>query len=299
MSLVKNIIKNARIIPGTQNIHNSCQNLAPVALAYNQFSDSKTDHNSPLVIVHGLFGQKTNWNSVGKALNKKLEAPVFTVDVRNHGASPHTDTMTYTEMAEDLVVFIDKIREETGKRRVNLLGHSMGGKIVMRVAIDSKWSDRIEKLIVEDVSPKGYSRRHLEFRELIKTLRKVNLKRTRKEILVDLEASIPELSMRQFILTNLQPSAENKDQMEWKVNINTIDSHVEELLGYSLPAGSYRGPTLFLHGSKSGYVPDSHKPDIKCLFPQVRFDAIPDAGHWVHADKPQLFIESVYKFLKP
>lgn len=291
MSLARQVIQNAKL-------HTSCQKFAPVPLAYNQFSAPETDRNSPLVIVHGLFGQKTNWNSVGKALHKKLEAPVFAVDVRNHGSSPHTNTMTYTEMAEDLVEFIDKIREETKKKRVNVLGHSMGGKIVMRMAIDSKWSDRIEKLIVEDVSPKGYSKRHLEFRELIKILRQIDLKRSRKEILVDLESSIPELSMRQFILTNLQPSAANKDEMEWKVNINAIDSHVEELLGYTLPTGSYRGPTLFLHGAKSGYVPDSHKPDIKCLFPQVEFDAIPDAGHWVHADKPQLFIESVYKFLK-
>lgn len=291
MSIATKFIQNAKL-------HTTCQKFAPVPLSFNRFSAPETDRNSPLVIVHGLFGQKTNWNSVGKALHKKLEAPVFAVDVRNHGSSPHTDTMTYTEMAEDLVEFIDKIREETKKQKVNLLGHSMGGKIVMRMAIDSKWSDRIEKLIVEDVSPKGYSKRHLEFRELIKILRQINMKRSRREILVDLESSIPELSMRQFILTNLQPSSKHKDEMEWKVNMNTIESHVEELLGYHLPTGSYRGPTLFLHGAKSGYVPDSHKPDIKCLFPQVQFDAIPDAGHWVHADKPQLFIESVYKFLR-
>lgn len=297
MSLVKQMSKIGRSIP-CRNIHTSSHSLAPVPLTYTSYSSPEHDRNSPLIIVHGLFGQKQNWNSVGKALHKKLEAPIYAVDVRNHGASPHTETMTYTEMAEDLVEFIDKVKEETKKKRVNLLGHSMGGKIVMRMAIDSKWSDRIEKLIVEDVSPKGYSRRHVEFRELIKTMRKVNLRRTRKEILTDLESAIPDLSMRQFILTNLQPSSKNKDEMEWKVNMDTIDSHVEELLGYSLPVGSYRGPTLFLHGAKSGYVPDSHKPDIKFLFPQVQFDAIPDAGHWVHADKPQLFIESVYKFLK-
>uniref|UniRef100_A0A1I7T2X2 sn-1-specific diacylglycerol lipase ABHD11 n=1 Tax=Caenorhabditis tropicalis TaxID=1561998 RepID=A0A1I7T2X2_9PELO len=297
MSLVKQIIKNRNIIH-FKNIHTSCHSPAPVPLAYASYSSPEVDKNSPLVIVHGLFGQKQNWNSVGKALHRRLEAPIYAVDVRNHGNSPHTETMTYEEMAEDLVEFVDKIREETGKERVNLLGHSMGGKIVMRMAIDSKWSQRIQKLIVEDVSPKGYSRRHLEFRELIKTMREVDLKRTRQQVLKDLETSIPDLSMRQFILTNLQPSSEKKGEMEWKVNINTIDSHVDEILGYTLPVGSYRGPTLFLHGSKSGYVPDSHKPDIKCLFPQVQFDAIPDAGHWVHAEKPQLFIESVYKFLK-
>lgn len=297
MPLAKQLIKNAKSIH-FKSIHTSCHSFAPVPLTYTAYSTPEINKNSPLVIVHGLFGQKQNWNSVGKALHKKLEAPVYAVDVRNHGNSPHTDTMTYAEMAEDLVEFIDKIKEETKKKRVNVLGHSMGGKIVMRMAIDSKWSDRIEKLIVEDVSPKGYSRRHVEFRELIKTMREVNLSRTRQQVLKDLEEAIPELSMRQFILTNLQQSPKNPGVMEWKVNINTIDAHVEELLGYSLPVGSYRGPTLFLHGAKSGYVPDSHKPDIKCLFPQVQFDAIPEAGHWVHADKPQLFIDSVYKFLK-
>lgn len=297
MSLVKQITKNGKSIH-FKSIHTTCHSFSPVPMTYTAYSTPETDRNTPLVIVHGLFGQKQNWNSVGKALHKKLEAPVYAVDVRNHGNSPHTDTMTYTEMAEDLVEFIDKVKEKTKKKRVNVLGHSMGGKIVMRMAIDSKWCDRIEKLIVEDVSPKGYSRRHVEFRELIKTMRNVNLSRTRQQVLKDLEESIPELSMRQFILTNLQPNPKNSGEMEWKVNINTIDAHVEEILGYSLPVGSYRGPVLFLHGAKSGYVPDSHKPDIKCLFPQVRFDAIPDAGHWVHADKPQLFIESVYKFLK-
>ncbi|CAI2294789.1 unnamed protein product [Caenorhabditis sp. 36 PRJEB53466] len=286
------------IIPSfaSRQIHSSCHLFAPVPLTYTSYSSPEFDRNAPLIIVHGLFGQKQNWNSVGKALHRKLEAPIYAVDVRNHGASPHVATMSYAEMAEDLVEFIDKVLAETGKRRVNLLGHSMGGKIVMRMAIDSKWCDRIEKLIVEDVSPKGYSRRHVEFRALIKTMRDVDLRRSRKEILVDLESSIPDLAMRQFILTNLQPKG---GEMEWKCNIDAIDSHVEELLGYTLPVGSYRGPTLFLHGSKSGYVPDDHKPEIKCLFPQVEFDAIPDAGHWVHADKPQLFIESVFRFLKP
>ncbi|CAB03219.1 sn-1-specific diacylglycerol lipase ABHD11 [Caenorhabditis elegans] len=299
MLVSRNLAKTISNSKNAKNIHTSCRKFAPVPMTYASYSSPELDRNSPLVIVHGLFGQKQNWNSVGKALHKKLEAPVYAVDVRNHGSSPHTETMSYTEMAEDLVLFIDKVKEETKKTRVNLLGHSMGGKIVMRLAIDSKWSDRIEKLIVEDVSPKGYSRRHLEFRELIKTMRNVDLCRTRKEILKDLESAIPDLAMRQFILTNLQPSSENEGQMEWKININTIDSHVDEILGYTLPVGSFRGPTLFLHGANSGYVPDDHKPDIKCLFPQVQFDAIPDSGHWVHAEKPQLFINSVYKFLKP
>uniref|UniRef100_A0A8R1HYC7 sn-1-specific diacylglycerol lipase ABHD11 n=1 Tax=Caenorhabditis japonica TaxID=281687 RepID=A0A8R1HYC7_CAEJA len=296
MSLLRKIYSLTPSI--TRNIHSSRHTLSPVPLNFTSFSSPETDQNPPLVIVHGLFGQKQNWNSVGKALHQKLKAPIFAVDVRNHGASPHVESMSYTEMAEDLVEFIDKVRSETGKTRVNLLGHSMGGKIVMRMAIDTKWCDRINKLIVEDVSPKGYSRRHIEFRGLIKIMRDVNLSRTRQEILGDLETSIPDLAMRQFILTNLQPSGKVKGEMEWKCNINAIDNHVEELLGYALPVGSYRGPTLFLHGKKSGYVPDDHKPEIKCLFPQVQFDGIPGAGHWVHAEKPQLFIESVYKFLK-
>ncbi|CAI5438379.1 unnamed protein product [Caenorhabditis angaria] len=279
-----------------RSFHKSINIFTPVALNSLNFT-SKTDHNPPLVIVHGLFGQKQNWNSVGKALHRKLEASVYAVDVRNHGNSPHTNEMTYTDMAEDLVMFVDKIRKETGQQKVNLLGHSMGGKIVMRMAIDSKWCDMINKLIVEDVSPKGYSRRHLEFRHLIKAMRDVNLQRSRKEILIDMENIVPDLSMRQFLLTNLQPSQKQKGFMEWKCNLNTIDNHVEDILGSSLPIGSFRGPTLFLHGEVSGYVTEDHKPDIKCLFPQVIFDSIPGAGHWVHAEKPELFINSVVKFL--
>ncbi|CAB3407193.1 unnamed protein product [Caenorhabditis bovis] len=280
----------------SRNLALSSKQLAPVPLASLNFTSPEFQNGTPLVIVHGLFGQKQNWNSVGKALHRKLEAPIYAVDARNHGSSPHVDSMTYTEMAEDLVMFIDGIREKLRIEKVNLLGHSMGGKIVMRMAIDSKWSDRIQKLIVEDVSPKGYSRRHVEFRKLIKAMRDVDLRRSRKEILVDLEEIIPDLAMRQFILTNLQSSSE-KGVFEWKCNIDAIDNHVEDILGYTLPTGSFRGPTLFLHGEVSGYVTEDHKPDIRCLFPRVEFDAIPGAGHWVHAEKPQLFIDSVARFL--
>ncbi|CAI4229989.1 unnamed protein product [Auanema sp. JU1783] len=282
----------SNIIFQCRNIHN----VQPVKLSYNIFGDPSTDRvRPPLVILHGLFGQKTNWNSVGKALQRRLKGVVYCVDLRNHGSSPRAPSMTYADMAADVAEFIRDRRTECGFDKVNLLGHSMGGKTAMRLAVEPISASLINKLIVEDVSPKGYSSSHIKFRDYIKAMRNVDLRKTRREILDALEPAVPELAVRQFLITNLQPKGDGS--LEWKCNMDVIDKYVEDVLGFSVPSGAFRGKTLFLYGAISGYVPDSDRPLIRCLFPLVEFESIANAGHWVHAEYPNEFIDSISRFL--
>lgn len=221
---------------------------------------------------------------------------VYAVDLRNHGASPKTNTMSYADMAADIANFMQERQNETGFKKMNLLGHSMGGKAVMRMAIEPAGEALLNKLIVEDVSPKGISPSTANFREYISAMRRVDMRLSRREIQDALAPSIPELPIRQFLLTNLQ--ATENGSFEWKCNIDAIDDHVDEVLGFSIPSGAYDGETLFLYGSKSGYVPQSHRPTIRNIFPRVQFEEISNAGHWVHVDQPAAFVNAVVNFLK-
>lgn len=172
----------------------------------------------------------------------------------------------------------------------------MGGKAAMRLAVEPEGGALLKKLIIEDVSPKGYSPSSVKFRDYIAAMRNIDMRRTRQEILKDLETAIPDLSVRQFLLTNLQ--ARDDGSFDWKCNIDVIDDHVDDILGFSIPSGAFRGATLFLYGGNSNYVPDDHRSTIRCLFPDVKFESIPNANHWVHADQPSLFIDAITKFLK-
>ena len=166
----------------------------------------------------------------------------------------------------------------------------------MRLAVDPNGASLLSKLIIEDVSPKGYSPSSVKFRDYIAAMRKIDMRQSRRDIQAAMEPSIPELAIRQFLLTNLQ--AKDDGMFEWKCNIDVIDEHVDDILGFSIPSGVFRGPTLFLYGGNSNYVPDDHRPTIQCFFPQVKFESIPNAGHWVHAEQPTNFVDSVARFLK-
>uniref|UniRef100_A0A1I7XPN7 sn-1-specific diacylglycerol lipase ABHD11 n=1 Tax=Heterorhabditis bacteriophora TaxID=37862 RepID=A0A1I7XPN7_HETBA len=265
-----------RSVP-TRNV-SSC---IPVSLSSNIFGDlSNYRARPPIVICHGLFGQKQNWNSVAKAMQRRLGSVVYSVDLRNHGSSPWTSTMTYEDMAADVALFIENIRKTTGFNKINLLGHSMGGKVAMRLAVDPIGSGLIDKLIIEDVS------------QYIKAMKMMDMNLSRKEILEALKPVVPELSVRQFLVTNLE-SSDVPGMLKWKCNLEVIDQYIDSILGFTVPVGSFRGLCLFVSGEVSGYVPDSDKPMIRCLFPQVKFEAIPKAGHWIHAEQPTAFIESI------
>lgn len=272
-----------------------------VKLASARYGDPAKDRQrSPLVICHGLFGQKQNWHSVAKAMQRRLACTIYAVDLRNHGESSWADSMTYDEMSGDVVEFLKSLTEETGFSQCRLLGHSMGGRVAMRLAVHPSWQGFVERLIIEDVSPKAYGSdfaAHVTFRRYIHAMAALDMAKSRKTLLHELEEIIPDLTTRQFLLTNLEHT-DKGGRSRWRCNLKAIDKNLETILRYSLPPGSYNGPTLFCYGEKSDYVKKADRAEIGTYFPNARFAGIPNAGHWIHAEQPAAFIECVCEFLE-
>ncbi len=242
----------------------------------------------PVVILHGLFGAAKNWNSIAKQMARKYR--ILSVDLRNHGSSPWTETMSYIEMADDIAEFLD----QRGLEKATLVGHSMGGKVAMTLAL--KYPARVENLVVADIAPVKYPR--MTFKSYVEKLQYVDLSSVKRRNEVDpLIADVVESpAVRAFLLGNL----ENTEQgLRWMVNLETLGREMETIGG--VPAirmdAKYGGPTLFINGGNSDYVLPSHHQLIKHLFPKVQFHTIQGAGHWVHAEKPHEFMAALNGFL--
>ncbi|SCA54880.1 putative hydrolase or acyltransferase [Candidatus Terasakiella magnetica] len=242
----------------------------------------------PVVILHGLFGAAKNWNSIAKQMARKYR--ILTVDLRNHGASPWTDTMSYVEMAQDLVEFLD----QRGLDKASIVGHSMGGKVAMTMALKSP--ERVERLVVADIAPVKYPR--MAFKSYVEKLQSVDLSTVSRRSEVDplISDVIESSAVRAFLLGNLQST---KDGLRWMVNLETLGREMDSIGG--VPAirmdAKYDGETLFIDGASSDYIQSSHHQLIRHLFPNVQFHSIADAGHWVHAEKPHDFMAALNDFL--
>ncbi|MEL6643209.1 MAG: alpha/beta fold hydrolase [Pseudomonadota bacterium] len=245
-------------------------------LAETRYSEGA---GTPLVIAHGLFGSARNWGAIAKRLSDTR--PVISVDMRNHGDSPRADTQSYADMAGDLADTI------TGP--VDLLGHSMGGKAAMVLALTRP--EALRKLIIADIAPVAYTHTQAH---LIDAMRGIDLSSvaTRGDADRQLQAQVPEAGVRAFLLQSL----EVKDR-RWKLNLDALDQAMEQIIGFPDVSGSFDGPTLFLTGADSDYVDRAHRDRIRSLFPNARFASLPGAGHWLHADKPREFEAAVRVFL--
>jgi esterase len=239
----------------------------------------------PLIILHGLFGSSDNWLTLGRELANHRK--VYLVDQRNHGQSPHSDTFTYEAMAEDLAQFI----EEQQIEMPIILGHSMGGKTAMKFAIEHP--EKLEKLIVADIAPKAYPIHHDQILEGLMSLDLENLK-SRKEADEQLARFVPQLGVRQFLLKNL---ARGPQGFEWKVNLPVLNRDIENVVVPLDENASFNKPTLFIRGDQSDYIQDEDEALIAQIFQNYRLKTIPGAGHWLHAEKPQEFLELVNEFL--
>ncbi|MEM6344911.1 MAG: alpha/beta fold hydrolase [Bacteroidota bacterium] len=247
----------------------------------------KSFGNGPaLIILHGLFGSLDNWVSHARQLADSYS--VYLLDQRNHGKSPHDDQWDYETMADDLEAFMD----QQGIYQAHLLGHSMGGKTVMQFAMH--FPERIEKLIVADMAPKGYEPHHIEILETLINIDLANFE-NRQAVAAHMEASIPEMGVRQFLLKSL--GRDGQKQFRWKFNLPVIYQNYPKILEPIELAFPFDGPTLFLSGGKSNYVsPEEHELILEG-FPEASFVVIPQAGHWLHADSPSEFLQEVRAFL--
>jgi pimeloyl-ACP methyl ester carboxylesterase len=242
---------------------------------------------APLALLHGLYGQANNFATVQKRLAQGRRVIAF--DLRNHGQSPHAASMSYPAMAEDV---LETLRE-LGALPCALVGHSMGGKVAMRAALEAPAA--VSRLLVADIAPVAYD--HAGFHgDYVAAMRGLPLRPglTRAEADAALAEAVPDKATRSFLLTNLRFGA----TPSWRLNLPAIEAALPALAGWPDPEGAtYPGPTLFLAGARSDYVLPKYRPAIRALFPASRVVTLKDSGHWVHADDPDGFVSVAETFI--
>lgn len=268
---------------------------APVKLAYEKVEPLKLESQSPMLIVHGLYGSKQNWRSLSKAFARTLGRPVYTLDLRNHGESPHAEPMDYTSLAEDILHFC----ESKSLSKISLLGHSLGGKVVMALALNPGLpKDMLSHLVVVDISP-AVGPISPEFRNYIGAMKEINeakvqTKKQGEEILKKYEQ---DPSVRAFLLHNLVAPSKG-EPLQFRIPLSIIENGIDGIGDFPHTPGEqiWHGPTLFVKGAKSKYINRRNVPVMEQYFPNMKLETL-DAGHWVHAERPQEFVDLVSKFI--
>jgi len=240
---------------------------------------------TPLIILHGLFGQSDNWAGVAKIFGNQFN--VYCMDMRNHGQSAHDPKFSYKAMANDVLDTLNDLR----LNKVHLLGHSMGGKAAMFFA--QNHPEKLHSLISVDIGPRYYPPHHAEIIHGLKSLQLDTIK-TRAEAEEHLGRFIQDSATRQFLLKNLVRTAD--EQFSWRFNLDGISKEIEHV-GEALPNGAVNVPTLFYRGENSSYILPQEYPSILLQFPEATYKTMLNAGHWLHAEKPQEFIETCNEFL--
>jgi pimeloyl-ACP methyl ester carboxylesterase len=240
---------------------------------------------NPVLILHGLFGFSDNWQTIAKGL--ATDHLVITPDLRNHGRSPHVPTHTYPEMAQDIREFM----EAHWVFHAALVGHSMGGKVAMQLALDNP--DMVERLVVVDMEPGQATDNH---RDIFKALLELDFSKikTRQEADEFLVNRIPDPGTRQFLLKNI--TREEDGSFLWKMNLPVLWKYYPYILA-PVSGTPFDKPTLFIRGSRSDYIRDEDIPGIMQLFPEAKIITIEGAGHWVHADQPAALLAVLKDFL--
>lgn len=253
------------------------------------------------IILHGLYGSGDNWLTIAKRLSDNYK--VHLIDQRNHGNSQHSNIHTYELMVADLQEYIQINEIATPV----ILGHSMGGKTAIWNSI--MYPDQASAYIIVDISPGGYS--HLlspspiieQHLNIMNGIRMVDLDEasTRTEVDKLLSQYIPDGKIRQFLLKNVDRDSEGK--FSWKININALSEYLPEIMrGVDVikQAGkiNHATPVLFIKGANSHYIEEKDIQIIQSAYPQAKIETIPQAGHWVHAEQPELFLKCIQNFLQ-
>lgn len=239
----------------------------------------------PLVIAHGLYGSARNWGVIARRLADVRD--VVAVDLRNHGESPHLPQHGYPEMAADLA---EVIRNLGGP--VDLLGHSMGGKAAMQLALTD--GALIRRLVVADIAPVAYGHDQSHHAQAMRALDLTGIT-TRGDADRQLAATVEDPSLRAFFLQSLDLKAPGGPR--WRLNLDVLESEMGKIVGWPDTTGRFEGPALFLTGADSHYVKPEYRDTIRALFPAARFAKIPGTSHWLHAEKPREFEETLRVFL--
>ncbi|MGR4068291.1 alpha/beta fold hydrolase [Billgrantia sp. C5P2] len=241
---------------------------------------------TPLIVIHGLLGSADNWRSHVKQW--QAQRRVVAVDLRNHGRSPHAEGMSYREMAEDLLALMDRLHIE----KAHLLGHSMGGKVVISLA--RLTPERVVSLIVADIAPQAYGHGHDAVFAGLRHLQRGN-PTNRREADELLAEHVEERATRLFLATNLERGEDGG--LGLRIGLDQIEAGYRDIMQGPAGEGAFEGPVLVLRGGKSNYVPDSALPNLREVLPNSRLVTLEEAGHWLHAEQPEAFQSAVNDFL--
>ncbi|MFW5754800.1 MAG: alpha/beta fold hydrolase [Marinilabiliaceae bacterium] len=252
-----------------------------------------------LIIIHGLYGASDNWMSFAGSFEEDFR--VIMIDQRNHGKSPHSEEHTYEAMVSDLWELMQNLKIE----KAVLLGHSMGGKTAMRFCLEHP--EKVEKLIVADIAPKSYAafsnyaEATADHQKIIETLSALEPSKfeDRNEIDKALKTSFPSKQLRAFMMKNLERTKEGHYQ--WKINLQALKNNIGEIMNgfsdLSVNPQQQLPESIFIKGEKSPYIHEDDHLVINKFFPGAQIVTIPDSGHWIHAEQPELFIKTVKYFL--
>ncbi|MBW4022144.1 MAG: alpha/beta fold hydrolase [Proteobacteria bacterium] len=245
------------------------------------------DGRPPVVLLHGLFGSGRNFGGLQASLAGTGKR-VIALDLRNHGASPHDRDTAYGAMAGDVVETLAAL----GALPCRLVGHSMGGKVAMRLALDMP--AHVERLVVADIAPVAYAHANHAIARAMLAL-PLTPGMTRAEASAALADTVTDPAVRAFLLLNLKLG--RSEAPVWQIGLPELAAGMAAIQGWEDGGAPYPGPALFVTGGKSAYVPPSAHDAVRALFPQARFAALPEAGHWLHAEDPAGFLAAILPFL--
>ncbi len=241
----------------------------------------------PVVLLHGLFGSANNWLGVVKRLQGAYR--LILPDLRNHGRSPHHPRMDYPALAGDILALLDRLELESA----SLVGHSMGGKAAMWLALNQP--ERVERLLLGDIAPVAYPNRFADIFTGLQELPLASLP-SRESADQRLARRVPNDAVRHYLLQNLVKQPQG---WQWRFNLPALSGSINTLAGFPAePGDSYAGETLFLYGERSVYVKPDYRETIGRLFPHARLRMLPGAGHWLYAEQPEAFSRAVRSFLR-
>jgi esterase len=242
----------------------------------------------PLLVLHGLFGSSSNWRGVARQLAETHT--VYSVDLRNHGASPWADSMAYPEMADDVLQLMDRL----GLKQAAVLGHSMGGKTGMALAL--RHPQRVRRLFVVDIAPVSYADTLTPFADAMRGV-DVMAAASRAEVQRLLQETVPDPGVVPFLMQNL---VLHNDHFDWRINLLGIGGAMPQLCGFpaELLGARFERPVTVIAGERSDYVRHRDGADFQPMFTQVQTRVVRDAGHWVHADQAAAFVACVREALE-
>jgi len=290
-SLIKNESSTRGCCQGNRNIHCTGATFSrDVKLHYVRHEKDTTSDQPPIFIAHGLFGNHKNWNSLSRRLNNLTGRTVITYDAVNHGLSAHHQDMSYIDMAEDLLSLMDRLHVE----QTTIIGHSMGGKTVMSASL--LHPERFDKMVVVDVAP-DLSKSAGEVFTYMNGMKAIDMSQMTSR--QDVENEVKKFAKSSFIVGFLMTNLDVEPHLKWRINLDAMINNYKYI--HDFPdfdeSAVFDGPTQFIGGAKSNYLTEADHPIIKKRFPSSNIIKVPDAGHWVHSEKPKEFLEIAAKFI--